>query len=375
MSKKINVLQLMTDSKIGGAERVVLQLSKGLDINRFTVSICCLAERGPIFDEAEEAGIKIYSLGIKNRWDFLKILRLVKILKKLNIHILHAHLFHANILSRIIGKISNVPIIISTEHIMGMESSLRILVNRLTSTFVTKYIVVSEAVGGFLNKNVKIRPCKISTVLNGIEYNNFKISLIAQEKLKEQFGLTTSQEVIGTIARLHRQKGHIYLLHAITKVVKVFPNAKFLVVGDGPLKYKLEELAHKLGIGNNVIFTGNQKDISTILSLINIFVLPSLWEGLPITILEAMAMKKPVVVTNVSGNPEVVIDNITGILVPPKEPTLLAEAILRLLRDKGLSLKLGEAGYQRGKEKFSKEQMIAKTAMIYDELLKEKHLP
>lgn len=374
MSKKINVLQLMTDSKIGGAERVVLQLSKGLDINRFTVSICCLAERGPIFDEAEGAGIKIYSLGIKNRWDFLKILRLVKILKKLNIHILHAHLFHANILSRIIGKISNVPIIISTEHIMGIESSLRILVNRLTSIFVTKYIVVSEAVGGFLNKNVKIRPSKISTVLNGIEYANFKISLIAQENFKEQFGITTSHEVIGTIARLHRQKGHVYLLHAIKKVVEVFPKAKFLVVGDGPLKYKLKELAHKLGIVNNVIFTGNQKDISTILSLINIFVLPSLWEGLPITILEAMAMKKPVVVTNVSGNPEVVIDNITGILVPPKEPILLAEAILRLLRDKDLSLKLGEAGYQRGKEKFGKEQMIANTAMIYDELLKEKHL-
>lgn len=364
----------MTDSKIGGAERVVLRLAKGIDKNRFTVSICCLAERGPIFDEAEEAGIKIYTLGIRNRWDLFKILRLIKILKKLNIHILHAHLFHANILSRIIGRISNTPIIISTEHIMGVEGSLRLLINRLTSTFVNRYIVVSEAVGSFLNKNVKIRSAKISTVLNGIEYNNFEVSLIEQEKFKKKFGITDSHEVIGTIARLHRQKGHIYLLHAIKSVAERFPGVKFLVVGDGPLKYKLEDLARKLDVGNNIVFTGNQKDIITILSLIDIFVLPSLWEGLPITILEAMAMKKPVVVTNVSGNPEVVVDNITGILVPPKEPVLLAEAIVRLLRDKDLRFKLGEAGYQRGKDKFSAEQMIANTTMIYDELLKEKCL-
>jgi len=365
---KLNVLQLTTDSKIGGAENVVLWLARGINKKIFNISICCLAPKGPLFDEANKEGIAIYSLELKYWWDLFKAFKLIKLLKDKQIHILHSHLFHANILSRIIGRLAGVPIIISTEHIMGLEAKWRLVLNKLTSKWVTRYIAVSFAVGGFLKDKVGIGQYKISVVQNGIDPKEH----LTKENMLSEFGFTNMDKIVGTVARIHKQKGHRYLLYAVKDVIRIFPDTKFLIIGDGPLKNKMEKLSFDLQISNNVIFTGFRNDVLNIMSIFDIFVLPSLWEGLPITILEAMSMKKSVVATNVSGNSEIVEDSISGILVAPGQPAQLAQAIIRLLNDETLRIKMGEAGRRKIVEHFNLDRMIGETTLIYKELIRER---
>lgn len=369
---KINVLQLMTDSKIGGAEKVVLWLAKGFDKEKFNVKVCCLAKRGPIFNEIEKEGIEIFSLGMGSKWDLFKAFGLIKILRRENIHILHSHLFHANLLGRIIGKFAGVPIVISCEHIMGMESWWRLFLNRITSPFVVRFIAVSFKVGEFLINSVNIKRSKVTVVQNGIELEGVCRPIDTENKKKE-IGISKDDLVIGTVARIHRQKGHVFLLQAAREIINNFPNVKFLIVGDGPLKKKMERIADDLGISKKIIFTGFCGDIPGIMSIFDVFALSSLWEGLPITILEAMAMRKPVVATNVSGNPEVVVDGETGVLVSPRDYQGLALALTRLLNDKDLRCRMGNAGYERVKELFGAKRMVADTEEIYRELLQKKH--
>lgn len=371
---KFNVLQLMTDSKIGGAERVALCLAKGMNKERFNITVCCLAGKGPIMEEMEKGGIKAYSLGMANKWDFFRALKLISLLKSLNIQILHSHLFHANLLARLIGRLMGVPIIISTEHIMGLEGRWRLFLNRITCGLVDMFIAVSFAVKEFMIKNIGIKSSKITVVQNGIEYEGFQVFDSVKENKISEFAFKQDDKIVGTVARIHKQKGHIYLLSAAKEVVKEVPEAKFLIVGDGPLKNDMEKVSVNLGIAKNVIFTGFYKDIPGILSILDVFVLPSLWEGLPITILEAMAMKKAVIATDVSGNPEVVADNVTGILIPAKNPHSLAQAIIKLIKDEGLRVKMGEAGYNRVRQFFNVNKMVDETAAIYQKLIKEKNV-
>jgi glycosyltransferase involved in cell wall biosynthesis len=236
------------------------------------------------------------------------------------------------------------------------------------------FIAVSFAVKDFLVKNLGINSSKIAVVHNGIEANSFRLCSLAKEDKKSEFGFTQSDKIIGTVARIHKQKGHAYLLAAAREVIERFPTAKFLIVGDGPLKNGMEKLSLELGISENVIFTGFYRDIPGILSVLDVFVLPSLWEGLPITILEAMSMKKAVIATRVSGNPEVIEDNVTGILVPSKDSHSLAQAIIRLVENEDARLKMGEAGYNRVSRLFSVKKMVEETAAIYERLIKEKNV-
>lgn len=371
---KINVLQLMTDSKIGGAERVVLWTAKNLNKQRFNVSICCLAKRGPIFDEAEREGIRIFSLGLRGKLDFLKIFNLIKLLREQKIHILHTHLFHANIAGRVIGRFAGTPIIISSEHIMGLESSWRLFLNKLTSRFADKIIAVSVAVKNFLIKDAKIEYTKIEVVQNGIELSNFYNAVFEKDKTKARFNLSNSDKIIGTVARIHKQKGHEYLLAAAKKIITKYPQVKFLIVGEGPLKEKMQKLSSCMGIEKNIIFTGFFRDVPSIMSVFDIFVLPSLWEGLPITIIEAMAMKKPIIATNVSGNPELIEENVTGFLVSPRDVDSLAEAISKLLDNEQLGLKFAEAGFNVCNKFFTASRMTNEITLIYEQLIENKKL-
>ena len=362
----------MTDSKIGGAEKVVFWLSKGLDKERFNVTVCSLAKKGPIFDEMERSGVKVCSLGIRSRCDFFKVLRLIKLLREENIQILHSHLFHANLLARIIGRFVGVTVVISTEHIMGLESKWRLFLNKLTSGLADKIIAVSFGVKDFLVKMVGIESVKIAVVQNGIECIELCFLDQIKEEKRKELGLSARDKVIGTVARIHKQKGHVYLLYAVKEVVKVFPEAKFLIVGDGPLENKMRRLAVDLKITQNVVFTGFHKDIPGIMSILDIFVLPSLWEGLPITILEAMAMKKPVIATRVGGDAEIVVDGLTGILVVPKDSQALASGLIMLLKNEILIKKMGEAGCKRVAEYFNAGRMIKETEEIYEKLIQSK---
>jgi glycosyltransferase involved in cell wall biosynthesis len=164
------------------------------------------------------------------------------------------------------------------------------------------------------------------------------------------------------------QKGFEYLIESIPTTIETLPQSKILIVGDGPLRERLEALSKKLGVRDNVIFAGFRSDIKEILSAVDLLVIPSLLEGFPMVTLEAMAMAKPIVATNIDGITEQIRDGVDGILVPPKGPIALAKAVVRVLNDKELAKTMGLSAREKVAQEFSVEKMVSKTERVYQSL-------
>jgi glycosyltransferase involved in cell wall biosynthesis len=205
---------------------------------------------------------------------------------------------------------------------------------------------------------------------NGIDLQRFS-NQKRNNLLKEYFGIKGKSKVIGTIARLTKEKGHIYLIEAAKNILSVFPDTIFLIVGDGNERDRLEKQVMKLGLKDKVIFTGKRKDIIDILSIIDIFVLPSITEGLPIALLEALASRLPVVATNVGAVSKVIIDRETGLLTEPRSPELLSNAILELLSNWERAEQFGYQGYRKVEKEFSAKAMAEQYFDFYRKILSE----
>jgi len=208
---------------------------------------------------------------------------------------------------------------------------------------------------------------KIRVIDNGIDLTRFR-DTISPETVKEEFRLKKEVTIIGTIGNLGDEKGHVYLLRAARNIVKYVKSVKFLFIGDGPLRGDLENEATQLGIGDHIIFTGFRTDIPNLLSIMDIFVLPSVKEGLPMVLLEAMAAKKPVIATRVGAIPRVV-DNGNGILVEPRDAEGLEKAIVSLLTNEEKRRKYASAGFETVRTQFSSERMSSEYFDLYRELL------
>jgi len=358
--KKINLLYLATDSKIGGAENVILALIKGLDRNKYSIYLLVLSGAGPLIKEAKKLGIEAVSLKMKTRFDFISLLKIFPYLRGKKIDILHTHLYHSNILGYFIKKWKKIPIFLYTSHGLPIKknSPLSQVNNSIMRKVNQRVIAVSSDIKRKLINYGKVKPEKIIVVYNGVDADQF----IFKRESKNIF--------VGTVANLRPVKGHQYLLRAIPIVLERIPAAKFLIVGQGPLRKDLERLAKRLKITKNVIFTGYQKNIAEILAKLTLFILPSIRETFPVCLLEAMAASLPVVATDVGGIPEVVKDKETGLLVPPKNPEALATAILTLLQDKERAKNMGIAGRKKIEQDFTVEMMVRRNDEIYRTLSK-----
>jgi glycosyltransferase involved in cell wall biosynthesis len=188
------------------------------------------------------------------------------------------------------------------------------------------------------------------------------------------WGLEPSDRVILAVGRLHRQKGYDYLIRALATVKREIPTVKLLIAGEGEEKNNLKNLVKSLDLSKEVILAGLCREVEKLFNFTKLFVLPSLWEGMPNAVLEAMAAAKPVVATRVGGVPELVIDGETGILVPPEDPESLARAIVKLLRHTAQANSMGNAGRERVQEHFSVTEMVTKTDRLYQELLNTKKI-
>ena len=223
--------------------------------------------------------------------------------------------------------------------------------------FANEIIAVSESVKRHIILKQRIGPKKVSVIHNGIDVDKYTGDGNSKEA-KKNFGLHNDPVVVGVVGRLDKQKGIAFFLRAASEVLKVEKHVQFLIVGEGPQRQELEKLSRKLGISGYVVFLGFIEDVPQIMSLIDIFVLPSLWEGLPISLLEAMAARKPVIATGVGGIPEVLADEVSGLLVPPKDTKALTKAILELLKDTAKREAMGEKARQRVAESFNIERMV-----------------
>ncbi len=370
----MNILFVMTGhpSAFGGGPRVFLQIMEGISKNEFNIFSCCP------FNQSQEERLKV--IGVRsinadlNNNPFISILKLSKIIRSKSIHLVHSQGPRADFYARIASRIANVPVIntvavvVDNYDVMFLKKILYILCDRLTQRFVNKFIVVSQSLHEFLIKEHGIAPDKVTTIYNGIELDQYKPNLGPSDKFRKEFLARKDELVVGSVGRITYEKGHEFLLKSVPKVLESFPRTKFVLVGDGQLKLKLESLARELEISQTCMFLGFRDDIPQVLSLFDVFVLPSIMEGHPIAILEAMAMAKPIVASDINGIREQIENRRTGLLVPPGDPQALAKAINQMLKDRNKARKMGMEARKRVDEMYDIKRQVALHEEVYKEI-------
>jgi glycosyltransferase involved in cell wall biosynthesis len=296
--------------------------------------------------------------------------RLASLIREKNIHILHTHLFHAGVLGLIAKKFMPGVRVVLTRHYSDLlyiyGSLAEKIADRAVSRHLEAIIAVSEAVKRVMVEYDKIDPSKITVIHNGVDPVVLSMHDTSRVKeVRDECGLGDSV-VVGTVGSLHPRKGHRYFLEAASMIARSDDKVKFLIVGGGELERELVELASGLGIGDRVFFTGYRSRVNEYVANMDVFVQPSVEEGFGITILEAMAMGKPVIGTRIGGIPEIIRDGTSGILVTPKDPVAMSEAVLLMLGDPLMAVRMGESGKERVKKEFTLAGMIKKYERFYD---------
>jgi len=371
--EKINILQLVDGFRLGGAETKLLELIKHLDKDKNKITVCSLTSAGSLQRDFESVGVKVKVFPRKHRFDVTLIPTLVRFLRKERINIVQTTLFYADILGVIAARIARVPAVISWETISHEHAfyapRYRRMAYRLAMKFVDRIVAVSKGVKESLIRG-GITASKIKVIYYGVDLMRFNNQ--DNGKCKAEIGLDGVFPVIGVVARLDKIKGHEYLLRGLTKIVERYPGTKCLFVGDGTYRKALEKLTQELGLNNHVLFLGFRNDITCLLNTLDLFVLPSVSEGLPNVVLEAMACSLPVVATSVGGIPEILVNKQNGILVPPRDPMAIATAILELLDNRERRVSIGLNARKFVERKFSLETQVNQFQKLYDYCLMDK---
>lgn len=368
------VTHIITDLTTGGSQKALLRLLVGIDRNRFSPSVVCLRDGDtPLADDIRSQDVPVLDLGITGAASLARLRRLVAFLEESRPLILHSWLYHAVIVSRFVGRIASVPILVSARRNINLGSPLREGLNRLTLGIDDRIIAVSDAARRVEIERGGADPRRIVTIVNGVETGSSGESdPTVRNRIREELGIPGSAPVVGTIGRLHKEKGLDVFLEAASRILSALPDVRFVIVGSGPDRTALESRAKELGVASKVAFVGERGDVKDLLRAMDLFALSSPEEGMPNVVLEAMAAALPVVATAVGGTPEVVVDQATGLLVPPGNSERLAGAIATMLAEPERMREMGREGMNRVGEHFTIETMIARTVRVYDELLSEK---
>ena len=385
--KKIRIVNIITRMELGGPPILVLDILQHLDKNRFESTIATGITIDRKYDRigfARDKNIRIFAMpslvrDIHPLKDIKALIKLAIFLKKEKFDIVHCHTSKGGFIGRLAAKLAGAKIIIYSPHgdifegyFCKLATDFFILLEKFAARFTDKIINLTKIeIERFLEHGIGTRH-QLKQIYNGINIKYYERAMTSNLKKRDEFGLSKDDFICATVGRLVPVKGHTYLIKAIHKVVKVIPEARFLFVGDGEIKSKLSEEIRSLDLQENIFLLGSRNDIATILSCIDIFLLPSLNEGFGMALIEAMAEKKPVIATNVGGIPEVVIDGETGILVPPKDPEAFSSAIIKLYKNPELSRRMGLAGYNRAKRLFDITTTVHNLERLYSNLVKEK---
>jgi len=388
MDERIRVLEVV-EATTAGTKKHVLSLVKALDKTRFSVAVACPRVRSHAYgdtsfvEELERLGGLSVSLvemqrSIQPLSDAKALVALYRVIKKGRYHIVHAHSSKAGVLGRLAAKWAGTPVILYTPHVFAFQRAqnrlirwVYIQIERLCSLWTDRIICVSPTERGEALRNRMAPVDKLVVIENGLDLNEFVLPLNPVAR-KRQLGLDSYGPIVGTVGRLSWYKGFGSFLEAATRVSTAYPDVQFLIVGDGEARRDLEQLATDLGIAPRTIFTGFRPDSLEILTLMDVFVLPSPHEAMPYTVLEAMASGKPVVAIEGTGAQNAVQQGKTGLLVPPRDPDALASAIMALLQDRARAQAMGLAGREMVASRFTLAQMIRRTEELYTTLFETK---
>ncbi|MBI4712555.1 MAG: glycosyltransferase family 4 protein [Planctomycetes bacterium] len=386
--KRTKVVHVITRLIKGGAQKICLDIVEKLPKDKYEVCLVSGVSTGQegsfwsrvrLIKDIHLEVIPELTREVSPIKDFLSLVKLYHFFRLRHPDIVHCHTSKAGFVGCLAAKLAGVKVIIylpqghlfaEGARIPGVSGNILRLklfyyLRKLASACATKIIALNYADKDEQVK-LKLAPAgKYEVIYNAVEIASPALS----EKERGRNDKSAGFPVLATIGRLVPEKGQSYLMEAVKLVKTKYPDVSLLVIGDGPLRDNLETQADKSGIKNSVKFLGVRDDLYSILSCIDIFVLPSLYEAFGIVLLEAMASAKPVIASRVNGIPEVVVDGKTGLLVPPANPSALSDAIIKLAADKTLAQKMGAAGYERVKDLFTIEQMIGKIDNLYGRLV------
>ncbi len=376
VDKRVKVLYVFAALPVGGAEEVLITEVEGLDQTRFDPLVCVLSEKGPVGERIESRGFPVVALHRmkSHRFDHRIIRDLYRLIKAEKVDVVHTHLYDGNKYGRLAAGLARVPVLLSHYHNVYSRRRIKYhLINRVLSFLNDRILAVSQAVKESVIRCDRISPGKIEVLYNGIDPSKFEGNF-EDSGVRRKFGVKPEDFLIGVIARLEEQKGHIYLFRALMRLIPDFPQIKVLVVGDGTLRPVLEAQVMEMGMSEEVLFVGTRKDIPEILAALDLFILPSLWEGFSMALLEALATGTPVIATAVGGASEVIRSGHDGLLIPPGEESSLAAAVREAILDPRKYREMGGKGKETVGRKFTVAQHLTRLQDLYLEVLAQKGL-
>lgn len=371
--KKKKILQLIDGLNIGGAEVLLVDLVRGIKESGNDVSVG-YSTPGPLEKKLLDLGISCTRLPRLWRIDPTLFFRMCQLILREKPDILHTHLFKSDLHGRLAARLCGVPVVVSTSHNNDIWARRLLLgqIYGLTAKLTDQVIAVSDEVREYQIQNTGISAEKIIVIENGVNVQRFANQENAGRALRDEFQIAADVPLIGIIGRLQLQKDHDNFLKAAVRIRSELPDTRFLIVGDGPLRDELQSQTQALGLVSSIIFCGIRQDIPAVMAALDVLVISSKWEGLPVTLLEGMAARRPIVSTAVGGVSNVVSDGKSAFLVPKEDPLALANACIKILQDPALAQSIAEAGFDCVKSRFSLDAMISKTLSLYEKLL-EKH--
>lgn len=366
---KLNVLFVINVLNVGGAEKLSVQISKRLDKSRFNPMVCALIYgKGALIPLLEENGLKYFCLEKKSGKDLSIALKIRKILKSENVHIVHTHGQGPLIYTYLGTRMFRAPLFLHSEHInLKMEEPnylKALMINGLIYRSLNGFVGIANHISGYYRETFKTISDKVFTIPNGIDTRKVKSSKGCR-KLHDELGFDADTIIIGNISVLRPQKDHATLIEAMKAVVKKIPNAKLVIAGSGLLAAKLSACVERLGLKDSVLFLGYRQDVDNLLSNFDLFVHSSLYEGLPLCLLEASAAGLPIIATDVTGNNELIEDQKNGLLVSPGDPGELADAIIKVLADRRLAKRLADEARSLVMARFSVQKMVRRYEDLY----------
>ena len=378
-----HILHVIDALTYGGAQELIVLLSKWTPKENFKTTVCVLQPNPELAEEIESSGVRVFCFN-RPRPSIVDPLRfvsyfinnvrdIVALCRNEQVSIIQCHLSDAEFIGIFAGFLAGVRRILTMVHYPDLlpprrpgdpRNFLRRFVTRLLYCRADWIIAVSDDVAAKVKDFTGINPAKIHTIINRIDVDSFR-KTSARSGLSETLGISEGGNVIVTVARLMPPKGHIHLIDAMAGLTKKFPGLKLLLAGDGDLKEQLANRCASLGIMEKVRFLGNRSDVAEILRLANIFVLPSLWEGTSLALLEAMAAGKPIVATDIPGNRAVLAAEDSGLLVPPGDAAALEDAILHLLECPEIAGEYGRKALAAVKDRFDIRQSISQLEKLW----------
>jgi glycosyltransferase involved in cell wall biosynthesis len=365
-AQKMNVMFVVPCFGFGGLERVVLDLIRGVDRSRFNPSLCSLLNPHPEMIETMRT-LDVPTYVLHKGWgvNYLLPFRLASLFAREHVRLVNAHDIGATLYAVPAARFALVRHVVHTDHSQILtKHRFRPAYRWVLRRGISHAVAVSEHLRRYLIDTFDVPEALVTTIPNGIDISRFTAA-VDVAVLRRELGIREGELVIGTIGRLMEQKGMAYLLQAFAVLVRRRGDVKLVIVGDGELRHDLERLAERLEVSERVVFAGIRKDVPNLMRLFDVFALPSLWEGQPITVVEAMAAGTPVVATDVGGNAEILRHGEFGVLVPPRDENALAEAIGALLSDPARAGALGRKAASHAARELTSASMVKKYEDVF----------